>query len=73
MMQQVLLRQGMLVGVKSSRLLHQESQLKKWRVMEMERIIPTDMRLNTIGKISEELVSYSFSTDCRSIISSLTV
>ena len=39
----------------------------------MERIIPTDMRLNTIGKISEELVSYSFSTDCRSIISSLTV
>ena len=73
MMQQVLLRQGMLVGVKSSRLLHQESQLKKWRVMEMDRIIRRDMRLYTIGKISEELVSFSFSTYCISIIFSLTV
>ena len=73
MMQQVLLRQGMLVGVKSSRLLHQEGQLKKWRVMEMDRIIRRDMRLYTIGKISEELVSFSFSTYCISIIFSLTV
>ena len=73
MMQQVLLRQGMLVGVKSSRLLHQESQLKKWRVMEMDRIIRRDMRLYTIGKISEALVSFSFSTYCISIIFSLTV
>ena len=73
MMQQVLLRQGMLVGVKSSRLLHQESQLKKWRVMEMDRIIRRDMRLYTIGKISEELVSFSFSTYCISIIFSLTI
>ena len=48
-------------------LLHQESQLKKWRVMEMERIIRTDMRLYTIGKISEELV-FSFSIDCIIII-----
>ena len=63
----------MLLGVKSSRLLHQESQLKKWRVMEMEKIIRDDMRLYTIGKISEELVSFSFSTDCIGIIFSLTV
>ena len=63
----------MLLGVKSSRLLHQESQLKKWRVMEMEKIIRGDMRLYTIGKISEELVSFSFSTDCISIIFSLTL
>ena len=53
--------------IRSSRLLHQESQLKKWRVMEMERIIRTDMRLYTIGKISEELV-FSFSIDCIIII-----
>ena len=64
MMQEVFFRQGMLLGVKSSRLLHQESQLKKGRVMEMDRIIRSDMRLYTIGKISEELVSFSFSTDC---------
>ena len=39
----------------------------------MEKIIRGDMRLYTIGKISEELVSFSFSTDCIGIIFSLTV
>ena len=39
----------------------------------MEKIIRGDMRLYTIGKISEELVSFSFSTDCISMIFSLTV
>ena len=34
--------------VKSSRLLHEEGQFKKCRVMELERIIRGDMRLYTI-------------------------
>ena len=38
----------------------------------MERIIRTDMRLKTIGKISEELV-FSFSIDCIILIFLLTV
>ena len=67
MMQEVLLREGMLLCDKSSRLLHQESQLKKWRVIEMKRIIRRDMRLYTIGKISDEIV-FSFSIDRISII-----
>ena len=67
MMQEVLLREGMLLCDKSSRLLHQESQLKKWRVMEMKRIIRRDMRLYTIGKLSDEIV-FSFSIDRISII-----
>ena len=46
MTQEVLLREEILLSVRSSRLLHQESQLKNWRVMEMERIIRSDMRLN---------------------------
>ena len=58
--------------VKSSRLQHEESQLKKWRVMEMDRMIWSEMRLYTIGKISEELI-FSFSIDCISIFFSLTV
>ena len=62
-MEKVLLREGMLLYDKSSRLLHQESQLKKWKVMEMERIIRRDMRLYTIGKISDEIV-FSFYIDC---------
>ena len=37
--------------VKSSRLLHDVGQFKKWRVMEMEKIIRGDMRLYTIGRI----------------------
>ena len=44
MTQEVLLREGMLLCDKSSRLLHQERQLKKWRLMkdmEMERITAT--------------------------------
>ena len=41
--------------VKSSRLLHEEGQFKKWRVMEMERIKRGDMRLYTIRQISKEL------------------
>ena len=55
--------------VKSSRLqlLHEESQLKKWRVMEMKRIIWSDKRLYTIGNISEELI-FSFFIDCIYII-----
>ena len=61
MMQEVLLREGMLLCDKSSRLLHQESQLKKWRV------IRRDMRLYTTGKISDEIV-FSFSIDRISII-----
>ena len=72
MTQEVLLRAEILLSVRSSRLLHQESQLKNWRVMEMERIIRSDMRLNTIGKISEELV-FSFSIDCIIIFFLLTV
>ena len=72
-MQEMLLREGMLLCDKSSRLLHQESQLKKWRVMQMERIIRSDMRLvYTIGKISEELV-FSSSIDCIIIVFSMTV
>ena len=67
MMQEVLLREGMLLCDKSSRLLHQERQLKKWRVIEMKRIIRRDMRLYTIGKISDEIV-FSFSVDRISII-----
>ena len=67
MMQEVLLREEMLLCDKSSRLLHQESQLKKWRVIEMKRIIRRDMRLYTIGKISDEIV-FSFSIDRISII-----
>ena len=67
MMQEVLLREGMLLCDKSSRLLHQESQLKKWRVIEMKRIIRRDMRLYTIGKISDEIV-FSFAIDRISII-----
>ena len=66
-MQEVLLREGMLLCDKSSRLLHQESQLKKWRVIEMKRIIRRDMRLYTIGKISDEIV-FTFSIDRISII-----
>jgi len=58
--------------IKSSRLQHEESQLKKWRVMEMERMIRSDKRLYTIGKISEELI-FSFSIDCISIFFSLPV
>ena len=58
--------------VKSSRLQHEESQLKKWRMMEMERMIWSDKRLYTIEKISEEL-TFSFSIDCISIFFSLTV
>ena len=57
----------MLLCDKSSRLLHQESQLKKWRVIEMKRIIRRDMRLYTIGKISDEIV-FTFSIDRISII-----
>ena len=72
MMQEVLLREEILLSVKGSRLLHQESQLKNWRVMEMERIIRSDMSLYPIGKFSEELV-FSFSIDCIIIIFSLTV
>ena len=72
MTQEVLLRAEILLSVRSSRLLHQESQLKNWRVMEMERIIRSDMRLNTIGTISEELV-FSFSIDCIIIFFLLTV
>ena len=72
MTQEVLLREEILLSVRSSRLLHQESQLKNWRVMEMERIIRSDMRLNTIGTISEELV-FSFSIDCIIIFFLLTV
>ena len=53
-------------------MLPQESQLKKWKVMEKERIIRSDMKLYTIRKISEELF-LSFSIDCISIIFSLTV
>ena len=60
MMQEVLLREGMLLCDKSSRLLHQKSQLKTWRVMEMEKIIRNDMRLYTIGKISDEIVYFFF-------------
>ena len=67
MMQEVLLREGMLLCDKSSRLLHQKSQLKKWRVIEMKRIIRRDMRLYTIGKISDEIV-FTFSIDRISII-----
>ena len=67
MMQEMLLREGMLLCDKSSRLLHPESQLKKWRVIEMKRIIRRDMRLHTIGKISDEIV-FSFSIDRISII-----
>ena len=67
MMREVLLREGMLLCDKSSRLLHQKSQLKKWRVIEMKRIIRRDMRLYTIGKISDEIV-FSFSIDRISII-----
>ena len=69
-MQEVLLREGMLLCDKSSRLLHQKSQLKTWRVMEMEKIIRNDMRLYTIGKISDEIVyfffhwPYNFFIDC---------
>ena len=37
--------------VKSSRLLHDVGQFKKWRVMEMEKIMRGDMRLYTIGRI----------------------
>ena len=48
--------------VKSSRLQHEESQLKKWRVMEMDRMIWSDKRLYTIGKISEGLIF--FFIDC---------
>ena len=51
MMKEVLLREGMLLCDKSGRFLHQESQLKKWRVMEMEKIIRSDMKLYTIGKV----------------------
>ena len=58
--------------VKSSRLQHEESQLKKWRVMEMDRMIWGDKRLYTIGKISEELI-FSFPIDCISILFSLPV
>ena len=72
MMQEVLLREGILLWVKSSRLLHQESQLKNWKVLELQRIIRRDMKLYTIGKISERLV-FSFSIYCISIILSLTV
>ena len=73
MIQEVLFREEILLSVESSRLVHQESQLKKWRVMQMERIIRSDMRLvYTIGKISEELV-FSFSIDCIIIVFSLTV
>ena len=67
MMQEVLLREGMLLCDKSSRLLHQQSQLKNWRVIELKRIIRRDMRLYTIGKISDEIV-FSFSIDRISII-----
>ena len=38
----------------------------------MERMIRSDKRLYTIGKISEELI-FSFSIDCISIFFSLTV
>ena len=62
MMQGALVREGMLLCDKSSRLLHQESQLKKWIVMETERIIRSDMRLYTMGKSSDEIV-FSFSID----------
>ena len=73
MIQEVLFREEILLSVESSRLVHQESQLKKWRVMQMERIIRSDMRLvYTIGKISEELV-FSFSIDCIIIVFSMTV
>ena len=48
--------------VKSSRLQHEESQLKKWRVMKMDRMIWSDKRLYTIGKISEGLIF--FFIDC---------
>ena len=41
-------------------MLHKDSQLKKWRVVEIERIIRREMRLYTIGKMS-------FSVDCISI------
>ena len=58
--------------VKSSRLQHEENQLKKWSVMEMGRMIWSDKRLYTIGKISEELI-FSFSIDCKSIFFALTV
>ena len=57
----------MLLCDKGSRLLHQESQLKKKRVMEMGRIIRRDTRLYTIGKISDEIV-FSFCIDRISII-----
>ena len=73
MIQEVLFREEILLSVESSRLVHQESQLKKWRVMQMERIIRSDTRLvYTIGKISEELV-FSFSIDCIIIVFSMTV
>ena len=48
-------------------LLHEESHLKKWRVMEIERIIWSDKRLYTIGNISEGLI-FSFFIDCIYII-----
>ena len=58
--------------IKSSRLQHEESQFKKWRMMEMERMTWSDKRLYTIGKISEKLI-FSFSIDCISIFFSFTV
>ena len=67
MMQEVLLREKMLLCDKSSRLLHQESPLKKWRVMEMERIIRSDKTIYTIGKSSDEII-FSFSIDCISTV-----
>ena len=60
MMQEVLLREGML------------SQLKTWRGMEMERIITA--RHETIhNRKNFWRIIFSFSIDCISIIFSLTV
>ena len=64
-MQEVLLRERMLLWPSNI----EESQLKKWRVMEMERMITSDKRLYTIGKISKELIIFFFNWLYKYIVS----
>ena len=65
MMQEALLRERMLLWPSNI----EESQLKKWRVMEMERMITSDKRLYTIGKISKELIIFFFNWLYKYIVS----
>ena len=65
MMQEALLRERMLLWPSNI----EESQLKKWRVMEMERMITSDKRLYTIGKISKELIIFLFNWLYKYIVS----